>query len=101
MCTFRIPVHIQLTDIINAMIYHHATFGDPLPTNRQQAITLALDHFKESGNNAWATVDTESQQRFGTMCAAQAANLFPDLAQGVSLAEYQITRVVEPQNQSS
>lgn len=96
-CTFRVPVHIDLLDIINAMIYRNANFDDDLPTSRQKAMQMALDHFNESGLNARATVNPEATEQVGTMCAIQAAQLFPDLAQGVDLSGYQVTRVVEPQ----
>ncbi len=84
-CTLRVPIHIDIFDIVNAMIYYSVNFDEDLPTSRQKAMRMALDHFKESGNNAWATVPPEAE---GTICALHAVKLFPDLAQGASLDGY-------------
>jgi hypothetical protein len=100
-CTLRVPAHIDIFDIINAMIYYRVNFDKALPTSRQKAMRMALDHFQESGSNAWATVPADAQEEEGGTCAIQAVRLFPDLAQGVDLSGYQIDPIAGAEEQPS
>ena len=96
MCTVRVPIDVGIVEIIEAMIYHRVVYSDPIPTSRQRAMTLAVKHYKERAMHSNpAALDDEGKQQMGTMCAIKAAELFPDLAAGVDLAEYSLTRVVD------
>lgn len=93
MCTFTIKVHIEIEDVILALIYNHAVYGESLDLKRQKAMKLTVQFFQDFGTHGWASVNDEMRDGFGTLCAIRAAELFPDLAGGVDLSAWGLTRV--------
>ncbi len=92
MVTYRVAFHIGIHDVIRCLAWNQAYIGIPMNKGRQQTMkeTLAFVSSPELRPNLDDLAGAISQ--YGTMAAVRAQELFPDLARGVDLSEYNVER---------
>lgn len=89
MCTFSVKVHLDIEDIVLAMIRERC-LDRPLPTSREKAIRVALSQREDV---RWLTTEADSINEFGSECVDRTVALFPDmLSESIDLSIYKISK---------
>lgn len=85
MVTIRLPFHVGFEDVVLTLIENCYAYGWDLSTGKIATWQRVKEFMVDYGHHGWAYVGDEARAHYGKVCAARAAELFPELAKGVDL----------------